>query len=443
MSYININAHKDGLKYLLLKDITEKELNTISSKLEVSNIIETFDLLHVPVFITNMFGGLMYKNNYATEYCNTYSSTFSQITTLSGFDFIQALYDFSNSMKSSWSKNFTFSSLDGSTNYFTIDYFLITDRFNIPCNFVLVLKENGLKHLYTTIDNALRSIDNFYFWILDNSMRSIYTNNSSTLLDFLNYDSLGSLNALLSSTKSFTVNKSDALFTMSVNKLVCDHQQMIVIKALKRFDNSKLELRNKELRSEKAFLLKELQHRVRNNIQTILSIVNLQKSKYINNQFIDSIYGDILGRLYSIASLNDFIYLKEASIVQLINNIFDINRSIYGKTIVMLNLDVVDFMFRNSLKLNYFGMMINELISNSFKHGFDDKTNVEHMITIKIFQSDNSHTFIYRDNGNGFVSREVSSIGLSLIDSFLYNLEVYDKAENTKGLYELKFSFYE
>ena len=88
-------------------------------------------------------------------------------------------------------------------------------------------------------------------------------------------------------------------------------------------------------------------------------------------------------------------------------------------------------------------MMINELISNSFKHGFDDKPNVQHMITIKNFQSNNSHTFIYSDNGNGFVSREVTSIGLSLIDSFLYNLEVYDKTEDTKGLYELKFSFHE
>ena len=256
MSYININTNKDGLKYLLLKDITEKELSYISNKLDVCNIIETFDLLHVPVFISDMFGGLMYKNNYATEYCKTYSSTFSQITTLSGFDFIQALYDFSHSMKSSWSKSFAFPSFDGSTNYFTIDYFLITDSFNIPSNFVLVLKENGLKHLYTTIDNALHSLDNLYFWILDNSMRCIYTNNSTTLLDFLNYDSLDSLNALLISTKAFTVNKSDGLFTISVNKIVCDHQQMILIKAFKLSDNSEVELRNKEKRSEKDFLLK-------------------------------------------------------------------------------------------------------------------------------------------------------------------------------------------
>lgn len=434
----------DGIiKYLLLKDVTDYELNSIIKNFDVNNIINAFNILNVPVFVTDMFGRLTESNDCAKDYCRLFTFNFSQLIALSEFDFVRALYDFSLSKKSNWTINITYNSLDGVTSHFILEIFLISDSFFIPNQFVVVLKENNLKHVYHILNKSLCFQDSIYLWIFDNKLNCVYSNRNTGLLDFLNFEPHLSLDQYLDHGETKVVCKNDKLYTLSVTKTIHDNQQFSVVQALITSDSSQLELLNKELNIEKKFLIKELQHRVRNNIQTILSIVNLNRTKHLDNKLVTGVYNDILSRLYSISSLNDFIYLKDSSIHQLINNIFEINRSIFANTSVILECRIFDFKFRNSLKVNYFGMMINELISNSFKHGFVSDSILLKKITINIVKLSDHLSFQYNDNGIGFQTNDSETIGLSLIDSFLSNLEVFNKTEETVSMYALKFSFYE
>jgi two-component sensor histidine kinase len=170
----------------------------------------------------------------------------------------------------------------------------------------------------------------------------------------------------------------------------------------------------KKLLKEKEILLKEVHHRTKNNLQLMLSLLNLQINK-LDNETIIRILNETRARLLSLAKLHDKL--------QVHGDIYNIDMQTFIEDIIVkmetaANFGLVKISHQieiDSVKLKMdtaipIALIINELYTNSLKYAFADKENA--LVTIKLY-FDNAGSLIvyYKDNGKGFPK------GFSLYDS--------------------------
>lgn len=142
--------------------------------------------------------------------------------------------------------------------------------------------------------------------------------------------------------------------------------------------------------SEKEFLIKEIHHRVKNNLQIISSLLNLQAADIHDPQTKEKFYESI-GRIKSIAIIHELLYQSKdlsnikikkylEELVSFIGNTYNIGKKIKLK----LDVDTVQ-KYINLDKAIPCGIIINELLSNAFKHAFENKK-TGGTITIKFIE---------------------------------------------------------
>jgi PAS domain S-box-containing protein len=172
---------------------------------------------------------------------------------------------------------------------------------------------------------------------------------------------------------------------------------------------------------EKEVLLKEIHHRVKNNLQIISSLLNLQ-SGYIKDKESIEIFKESQNRVRSMALIHEKLYQsKDMSqidfsgyVSELVSNLF----SSYSLNSVLITLhqDIHNIMLEIDLAINL-GLIINELVSNAFKHAFSKGRKGNLYIIIK--KDKQKYELIIQDDGVGFPPnidfRKTESLGLQLI----------------------------
>jgi two-component sensor histidine kinase len=158
--------------------------------------------------------------------------------------------------------------------------------------------------------------------------------------------------------------------------------------------------------AEKEILLKEIHHRVKNNLQIIVSLLNLQSRKFEDQKVLDAI-NETQNRIISMSLVHQRMYQTSNFVAVdfkdytdlLIENI----RLLFAdneRDISHLNSISKDFKIDIERAIPL-GLIINEMVTNSFKHAF--KNDIEkNIISINIKQDDQSFTLSYEDNGCGF-----------------------------------------
>ncbi len=220
--------------------------------------------------------------------------------------------------------------------------------------------------------------------------------------------------------------------------------------------NNQLKLKNNELNSsnrllekkhtEKEALLKEIHHRVKNNLQVVNSLIRYQSSK-INDSKTTNALKDIENRIFAISSLHEKLYqshdLRHISLAehfeQLIENLIESCRT---------NIDVKATVIIDKTKLSTeqlipLGLILNELITNSIEHGFIGMKKGEVHFHLSS-NSNNEVRVIFGDNGIGTKNNEEAvredSIGLDLVAVFTEQINGTLKQLNKRGtFYELTF----
>jgi two-component sensor histidine kinase len=191
----------------------------------------------------------------------------------------------------------------------------------------------------------------------------------------------------------------------------------------------KLEESNKQ----KAFLLKEIHHRVKNNLNIVASILGLEKfesdieevHKLINQNKlrIESIamVHEILYESSNLESIDFKTYISKLTkhILTTESNDEEIELNI---NIIKLSLSIEDMM--------QFGIIINELMTNSIKYAFPNK---EGKINIFLIQEEHSYKLTYQDNGVGFQESK-QGFGSSLIEMSIQQLDGELNIINQDGL---------
>lgn len=176
------------------------------------------------------------------------------------------------------------------------------------------------------------------------------------------------------------------------------------------------------------FLLSELNHRTKNNLQLIVSLANRESKKNINDKLTGIV--NLTSKIESIATLHQQLYLNEKlDYIQLKSYIEEILVNLteflnQNKIEVIKEIDSVEIGANQPL---YMGLLINELVVNSIKHAFPTQDNKKIELSIKI--KDKYLEIQYRDNGVGVPENSK----VKLISTLSRQLEADFMIENRNG----------
>ena len=178
---------------------------------------------------------------------------------------------------------------------------------------------------------------------------------------------------------------------------------------------------------EKDVLLAEVHHRVKNNLAVVSGLLDLQ-NVFVKEKVISDILKDSKNRIKSIALLHEKLYvhkdLDKIDVKEYINElIYFIKLSYQQKSInIQIEADIESIQLSMETALP-FSLLVNELITNSYKHAFFGKE--EGKINIDFKTEGEFLMFKYKDDGLGFDFDEKlkkDSIGTNLINAFASQL---------------------
>jgi len=205
-------------------------------------------------------------------------------------------------------------------------------------------------------------------------------------------------------------------------------------------ERKKAEEQLKESLSEKEVLLREIHHRVKNNIQVITSMLNLHTS-YIKDTVYSEMIKEIQNRIRSMALIHEKLYRsKDLAKIDFNEYIKDLVNSLFRFYGVNINkIKPIINAKGSSLDINAgipCGLIINELVSNSLKHGFKDDMDGQIQIILKQ-EKDNRTALIIKDNGSGFPKdldfKNTKTFGLQLVNTLVAQLGGTIELESKDG----------
>ena len=208
------------------------------------------------------------------------------------------------------------------------------------------------------------------------------------------------------------------------------------------------EQRLKDSLKEKETLLREMHHRVKNNLQVISSLLNLQ-ADHINDPRAYEMLRESRNRVYSISLIHEALYKSPdfekvdfcEYIRNLTANLFSSFGSRAGK--IHLNYELQEAFLKIETAIPC-GLIINELVSNALKYAFDKDQ--EGSITVTFHPEDDSFIIAVSDNGRGlpdsFDIQNSGSTGMELVTSLTQQLGGTINVDSTQGtLFTMKIPF--
>lgn len=195
----------------------------------------------------------------------------------------------------------------------------------------------------------------------------------------------------------------------------------------------------RESLSEKEMLLKEIYHRVKNNLMVISSLLNIQ-SRYIKDKQALDIFKESQNRANSMALIHERLYrstdLKRIDIADYIRTLSTelFHTYVTDPSKIELKMDLEDIMIDINTSIPL-GLIINELVTNAMKHAFPGDMNGE--INISFHKDGENLTLRVADNGVGFPEdldyQNTSSLGLQLVNNLSDQIDAEVKMTSQDG----------
>ena len=188
---------------------------------------------------------------------------------------------------------------------------------------------------------------------------------------------------------------------------------------------------------EKDLLLKEVHHRVKNNMQIISSLLSLQSS-YIEDENVRTLFQESQNRIRSMAMVHEKLYKSEnMSKIDFKQYMSDLVDSLsYNHRInpdnVKKKMESVLFDVETAIPC---GLILNELVTNTFKHAFPNGNIGE--ITVELCKKGSTVFMKVSDNGIGFPEdidfKNTKSLGLKLVNSLVMQMDGEIQLDRTNG----------
>lgn len=299
--------------------------------------------------------------------------------------------------------------------------------------------------------------DSDFFWVEDltnkndkSEMEKLVLNNGikSYICVALKYQGqlIGELNFAFAEPKKFEQYTLDTILEISNQIAVAIVQLSLEEKLKQHADDLQISLREKEV------LLKEIHHRVKNNLQIITSLLYLQSSKIEDVTTLD-IFKDSQNRVKSIALVHEKLYqskdLANIDFSDYLKNLSNFIFSTYKLNITGLNIEFqLDDVYLSVEVAVPLGLLMNEFLSNALKYAFSgDEVNekVDPKILIKLKKiGEDIIELTVSDNGIGlpdnFDIETSESLGLKLVTNLVQ--QINGKLElHPKNYTEFKITF--
>ncbi|MFC4096316.1 sensor histidine kinase [Euzebyella saccharophila] len=289
------------------------------------------------------------------------------------------------------------------------------------------------KQLYQPFDEDLNVLDKhahpkFYHKILSlegNQSWTLYTRANTDLVD-----------ARLAHFKR-TTYRNCLLLSAGVLFLL-----IITYTLLKK--NSKISTLNKNIESqlrERDTLIKEIHHRVKNNLQVVASLLSLQSS-FIEDESIKVLFRYSQYRINSMGMVHEMLYKSgdlsridyKEYVTELVNALIQSMKGRGTNIKLKTEIDNIHLNLDTSIPL---GLIVNEIVTNSLKYGFANENEGTIFIKLKRIESSNhNYKLIVSDDGVGFPDtinfRNTKSLGLKLIHKLTLQLRGNIEKDNSK-----------
>ncbi|MEH2063170.1 MAG: PAS domain-containing protein [Nostoc sp.] len=198
---------------------------------------------------------------------------------------------------------------------------------------------------------------------------------------------------------------------------------------------------------EKEVLLKEIHHRVKNNLGIVSSLLQMQ-SRRTEDPVVTAILRDSQNRIASIALIHEKLYRSDdladidfaQYIPDLTTHLFDSYNVSSNKIKLKIKVDNASLDIETAIPC---GLIINELVSNALKYAFTDNRPGE--IEVKFYQeSESTLRLIIRDNGIGlpenFDSKKAKTLGITLVQGLVKQLRGKLEIDSQQGT-QFKITF--
>lgn len=204
------------------------------------------------------------------------------------------------------------------------------------------------------------------------------------------------------------------------------------------YQNQKQEEQINEMLKEKDVLMAEIFHRVKNNMNIITSLINLKKNNSLSEETIDALE-ECRNRVFSMALVHEKIF-KRKNISNLKFDeyardlITEIRKSIgeSDNDTIVLKATEMEMNINNAIPC---GLILNELITNSYKHARTPGKKLQ--IVVELEKSGGKNKIIVSDNGPGLPNNareKTGSLGIELIQSLCNQIDGQCQFINDNGL---------
>jgi len=199
-----------------------------------------------------------------------------------------------------------------------------------------------------------------------------------------------------------------------------------------------------EVSRQNEILIKEVHHRVKNNLAILTSLVNMQKKEFTDLKTLD-VFTDLSFRVRAMALVHEELYksrdIEKLSVGEFLTKLIKIVSSAFSSSKVEVHQDI----FEEIVDVEYslpLGLIVNELLTNAYKYAFPDNREGNIYVTYKIIPPDKNNPFelrclTVRDDGVGlpkdFIFSAKNSMGSQIIYLLARQLGGEIKVEGNKG----------
>ncbi len=188
---------------------------------------------------------------------------------------------------------------------------------------------------------------------------------------------------------------------------------------------------------EKETLLKEVHHRVKNNLQVIASLLRLGRG-YVTDRAALSIFDDSIARVHSIAGVHEQLYqARDLSRIEMASYLNGLVRELVraNSTQARVSAQVIAQALRFDVdRCVPIGLIVSELVTNALKHAFKQPRTAPPVIVVALSERDDGYELCVRDNGDGLGERSLDgSLGLRIVHNLVKQLNGEHRVESDRG----------
>ena len=187
---------------------------------------------------------------------------------------------------------------------------------------------------------------------------------------------------------------------------------------------------------EKEILLKEIHHRVKNNLQIISSLLDLQ-SDFVSDETVKAVFQESRSRVRSMALIHEYLYqspnLAQIDFAEYVQTLIHNMQRSYAQPIqIQTRLEPLLLLADTAVPL---GLILSELVTNAYKHAFPQQTAGQ--IEVYLQRQELDIVLTVTDNGVGFPKRyewrQADSLGLTIVQALVQQLQGTLRVEGEEG----------